>query len=75
MIDSPRRKRIEKTSKSNGKEIVEGVDFRSLLFPGLIPGQKINIQSANIDNEFVIQEITYTGSSRGGSFEAQGFAI
>jgi len=71
LIDSPREKRVEKTSKAKGKQIVNGVDFRCLIIPGLLPGQKISIQ----DNEYIIQDITLNGTSRDGSWEAAGFAL
>jgi len=71
LVGSPREKRVEKTSKAKGKEITQGIDFKCLLMPGLNPGQRININ----DNEYTIQEISYTGNSRTGSYEASGFAI
>ena len=74
LIGSPKKKQIQRIV-NNRKIRTEGVEFEALLQPGLIPSQEVLIRSRFIDGFFTIQDVTYTGSTRGASWKASGFAI
>ena len=74
LIGSPRTKQVD-LLKGKKKQIVTGVEFEALLQPRLIPSQEVTIESDLIDGLYKIRDISYTGSTRGGSWKASGFAI
>jgi len=44
------------------------VKARALLQPDLVPGRKVQIQSAEIDGFFRVEKVMFTGDSRGGDW-------
>lgn len=74
LLGSPSIKRTEKGRKGK-KTIVEGVNFKSFIQPGLIPGRSIEINSRYINGQYIVQDTTITGDTYGGEWSIQGFAV
>ena len=54
-----------------------GVEFKSLLNPGLAPGRRVLISAKNIQGAFVVKKVTHEGDTSSGSWlsECEGIQI